>query len=201
MSAPPVYATTAWPTNGHLIADVARLGYLRDADIVLDPTYGRGGWWTQWRPARLEASDLDPAKSPNGLSIDFTDLPWEDRSFDAVALDPPYRLNGRPDHDFDHKYGTHERATRDDRHGLIRRGITEAARVLKPRGILLLKCMDQVEGGRVRWQTLEFTEHAQGRELVLVDRFDMLGGRPQPEGRRQVHARRNTSTLLLFRKA
>lgn len=84
---------------------------------------------------------------------------------------------------------------------MIRDGITECLRVLKPGGHLLLKCQDQVNGGKVRWQTIEFAGHAeQAGPAVLVDMLHMLGGRPQPEGRSQQHARRNMSTLLVLRK-
>ena len=52
-----VYACTAWPTNAAMIADVHRLGYLKDEDHILDPTYGRGRWWRVWRPgARAHTS-------------------------------------------------------------------------------------------------------------------------------------------------
>lgn len=101
--------------------------------------------------------------------------------------------------EFDERYGVDVISTWQERHELIRAGITECARVLRAGGMFLLKCQDQVCSGHVRWQTDEFTRHAESLGLVKVDRFDLIGGRPQPEGRRQVHARRNTSTLLVFR--
>jgi hypothetical protein len=53
----------------------------------------------------------------------------------------------------------------------------------------------------MRFQTIEMASHAATVGLRLVDRFDLLGHiRPQPPGRRQVHARSNYSTLLVFRK-
>jgi hypothetical protein len=58
----PVLAVAAWPTNAELIADVARLGYIRGR--VWDATYGRGVWWKLYRPACLLASDIAPAPQP-----------------------------------------------------------------------------------------------------------------------------------------
>lgn len=201
----PVLAATAWKTNAEMIEAVVQLGYLRADDHVLDPTWGRGTWWKNWQPHTLTATDLDPAKSPDPLGpVDFTDLPWPDATFDVVAFDPPYKLNGTPsDTDgIDERYGvgggTYTRWQ--DRHQLIRDGITEAARVLKPAGCLLLKCQDQVCSGQVRWQTDEFTAHANTVGLVKVDRLEYLAHRPQPPGRRQIHSRRNYSTLLIFVK-
>lgn len=42
MSEAPVLAFDKYPTNGHLIAAVARLGHLRPDDLVLDASYGEG---------------------------------------------------------------------------------------------------------------------------------------------------------------
>ena len=195
----PVLSISEWPTNAELIADCAALGYLRKEWRTLDPTWGRGTFWNLWRPDNLTASDLNPAKSPIGHSVDFTLLPWPDRHFDAVVLDTPYKLNGTPTEEVDERYGVHEVRTWQERMALIRAGITECARVLGD-GFLLLKCQDQVCSGKVRWQTTEFATHAKTLGLGQVDRLDMLSYRPQPDGVRQVHARRNSSTLLVFKR-
>ena len=194
----PVVAAKAWPTNGHLVADVARLGYLRASDRVLDPTYGEGVWWREWRPAGLVAHDLNPAKAPDGAR-DFRDLGYPRASFDAVAFDPPYKLNGTPDEDTDARYGVDVPGTVAERMALIFAGCTEAARVLTRRGVLLVKCQDQVVSGAVYWQTDEITWHVDSLGFDKVDRFDLLGGgRPQPAGRAQQHAYGRPSSLLVF---
>lgn len=185
-----ILAVGEWTTNAAMIADVARLGYLTGR--VLDPTYGRGKWWTVWRPAELVTHDLRTD------GVDFRHLPHPDGSFDAVTFDPPYKLNGTPTDRIDAPYGVDVVDTRDGRHDLIRAGMTECARVLAPSGYLLVKCQDQVNGGKVRWQTHDFAAHGISLGLALVDSLVMLAYRPQPAGRRQVHARRNYSTLLVF---
>ena len=195
----PVMAISSWPTNAHLIADCARLGYLRKEWRTLDCTYGLGTFWKEWEPLELHATDLDPSKSPTGESVDFTALPYADRFFDAVVFDPPYKLNGTPDEAVDGRYGVHEVASWQDRMELMHLGLNECLRVLGD-GYLLAKCQDQVCSGRVRWQTYEMTRWAAEKGCGLVDRFDLLSYRPQPEGRRQVHARRNCSSLLVFKK-
>ena len=197
----PVLAADTWRSNAELIADVAKLGYLKADYRTLDPTYGLGVFWRRWRPDDLVACDLDPAKSPLGRSVDFTNLPWPAGSFSAVVLDPPYKLNGTPTADIDARYGVDEREHWRDRLDLIERGIAECARVLRPGGTFLLKCADQVCSGQIRWQTDEFSHHAAAVGFRKVDRFDMLGhARPQPRGRRQVHARGRGSTLLVFER-
>ena len=194
----PVLAAQRWRTNGDLIADVARLGYLRDTDWVLDATYGRGRFWTKWKPDLTRGGFVAHDLKTDG--VDFRHLPHPDRSFDVGVLDGPYKLNGTPAlGDFDQAYGVDRVSTWQDRHTLIRDGIAELARVA--RRIVLVKCQDQVCSGAIRWQTDEFTDWALTLGLVKVDRFDLLGGgRPQPmEGRTQKHAHGRPSTLLVFR--
>jgi DNA modification methylase len=208
MSAHPVMAVARWASNADLIASVARLGYLKKTDRICDPTYGSGVFWKVWQPDNLVASDIRVKRSPCGESIDFRKMPYDDGSFDVVALDGPYKLNGSASSDSDARYGVHVPASWQDRMQLIRDGITECARVLRPDGVLLLKCMDQVCSGHVRWQTIDFANHAAEHECVLVDQLHPVGGRPQPERSRkdgkpsvQHHARRNISTLQVYRKA
>jgi hypothetical protein len=188
-------------SNGVLIATVARLGYLgRPGDTVLDVTYGRGLWWTRYRPAVLIAG-----------AGDFRDRPEVDKSVPVVCFDPPYistgsRATSSVDDLYD-RYGLGElkgwRATRE----LIDAGLSECARVLAPGGFLLVKCMDYVESGRKVWNTFHVAAEGQCHGLELVDRFHHLsGGGPQTlvnqdgSPREQRHAREVTSMLLVFTK-
>ncbi len=196
MSAAPVQAVGEWRTNGALIADVSRLGYLDGH--VLDVTYGLGRFWTDWAPERLTAVDLDPAKSPSmPPGVDFTNLPFADASFDAAVIDPPYRFTGTADQPFDGAYGLKPSVRWQDRMQLILDGVTECCRV--SRGFVLAKVQAQVVSGKVRWQDVEVVRTAEALGWRLVDRFDLVTPqRPQPPGRAQKHARRNHSTLLVL---
>jgi hypothetical protein len=187
-------------TNADLVADCARLRYLRREWRTLDPTYGLGTWWRRWRPDVLVASDLDLAKSPCGESVDFTALPHPERAFHAVAFDPPYKLNGRPDQAADGRYGVDVIGTTAERLELMEAGLRECARVLAPGGFLLAKCQDQVSGGRVRWQSDALTEVGHAVGLTKMDALHLESYRPQPAGTVQRRVRRNYSTLLVFRR-
>lgn len=198
MSGSPVLASGDWKTNAELIVDVAELGYLRNEWRTWDATYGVGAFWTLWKPTTLIGTDLDPAKG-GGVSTDFTKSGWASRSFDCVVFDPPYRLNGTPDRRYDEDFGITQPASWRERLQLMREGVIECARVLGD-GFLLVKCQDQVNGGKKRWQTDYVTEWAASCDLGKVDRLDMLSYRPQPAGRSQKHARTNYSTLLVFKR-
>lgn len=213
--ASPVTVANLWPvvpaiiegTNADLVHAVVRLGHLRPDDQVIDLTYGRGGWWRKGEPDHL--TKLTPP-------ADFRATGYDDGAFDVVCFDGPYRLNGTPDlGDFDARYGIDEAMTWQAKHQLLRDGIDEALRLARPRtgrrgGRVLVKCQDQVCSGQVRWQTREFASHAEGyameagvptRRARLVDMLHLMRPvRPQPAGRRQVHARRNYSTLLILER-
>ncbi len=220
-----------WPTNAHLIADAHALGYFSnspddpdDVGTVLDATYGEGNFWTVWRPEHLTTVDLYKRAA---VCADFRALPFPDRAFDVVVFDPPYKLNGTPAMgEMDHRYGTERRTTRGDVLGAIADGARECWRLTGR--WLLVKVMDQVEGGQMRWQTDLVTERladvcrcGHGRwehhdpidrlrsgacatftpSARKVDRFDYPNqGIPQPGDRQQRTARRTHSQLLVFRR-
>lgn len=215
----PVLAAHTWRNNAELIADCHRLGYLRFEWVTLDPTYGRGKWWKTWRPAFLVTHDKHTLDG-----VDFTDLPHDDGAFDAVAYDPPYVCTGgrktttMPD--FHDRYGIGETAPKTPKalQALINAGLTECARVTrrsrtvrgepdKEGGVILVKCQDYISSGGLWLGTHHTLTHALELGLRLIDRLEMVQKRPRPQPRnrwdgsevRQVHARRNLSTLLVLK--
>lgn len=194
-----VKAFDTYESNADLIAAAARLGYLKRDWRTLDPTWGEGTFWAKWRPSFLLRGDLNPRKCPDfDDPVDVRRLPFHEESFEAVVFDGPYKFNGTPDAETDERYGVHLPTRWQDRMDLLIDGTKECARVA--RIMLLVKCQDQVVSGKKRWQTREVTEAAESMGFGLLDALHFEGGRPQPEGRRQVHARQNFSTLLVFKR-
>lgn len=214
----PILAALDWPENGHLIAACARLGYLDESWVTLDPTYGAGTWWKFWRPRDLVTFN----RAEDGS--DFRNLPLEDASVDAVAFDPPYVSKGGRETSgiiaMDERYGQDDApATPALLQDLIDQGLTEMVRVCRKRGVILVKCQDYVSSGRY-WNGTYLTQRHAIETLGLhqIDRFEhyVKSPRPQPKRTRkgppgpdgkptripspQVHARRNLSTLFVFRK-
>ena len=201
----------AWQTNGELIADVARLGWITDYMTVLDVTYGHGKFWTDYKPPHLLGVDLNPTKSdPDIGPVDFLHPPFPSRSFDAVVFDPPYKLSGTPSlDDFDERYGIEAPTRWQDRMALIAGGAARCADLARLH--LLVKVQDQVCSGAMRWQTREVADAVEPLGFRQADRFDfgalrldedneldVRRGRPQPPGREQKHARHQASQLLIF---
>lgn len=201
----PVLAATAWVSNAAMILDVVRLGYLKDTDYLLDPTWGRGKWWTAWRqPDVCHDLILD--------GVDFRHLPEANATFDSIAFDPPYvAMGGRKTttiQDFYSRYGLTDCPKRPaELQAMNDAGMAECRRVIKKRGILIVKCQDYVTSGALYPGTHYTLTAALGMGFKLVDRLEHLGSvRAQPPRTRkdgrpvvQHHARRNLSTLLVLR--
>jgi hypothetical protein len=194
-----VHAATAWNSNADLIADCARLGYLNASWLTLDPTYGRGNWWSLWRPAQLTCHDI----AQDG--VDFRRLPHGDDSFEAIAFDPPYVCPGgratSTTQEMHSRYGMNGTSFRTpaELQAIINDGLTEMRRVVTPKGIVLVKCMDYVTSGKLFAGTHYTLTHALGLGFDLVDRLEHIGSAGPQSQKRQVHARRNLSTLFVLR--
>jgi hypothetical protein len=206
--APPelVLAAHRWASNAELIESCAQLGYLRRDWITLDPTYGRGIWWKRWRPNTLVTHNrLDDG-------IDFRSLPHPDNTFHAVAFDPPFvsaggrKTTGLPE--FHDRFGmTDAPSSPAGVQTMINAGLDEMVRVLGSRGMLLVKSQDYISSGQY-WPGTHYTlTYALALGCEIVDRLEHIGSpRPQPTRTRkdgspvrQVHARRNLSTMLVLR--
>jgi hypothetical protein len=184
--------------NGPLLAAAATL-WIHPGDVVLDATYGRGRFWTCVRPENLIAHDL----ALDG--VDFCHLPEADASVDVVVFDPPYienpgAMSTIPD--FTDRYGL-TTVSRDPAEllKLVGAGIVEGHRVLKPKGRLMVKCMDYVNRGRFQLGRHNVVATALALGMDQVDEFVHYSGTgPQPPHNRQVHSRRAHTFLCIFQK-
>ena len=186
--------------NGPLIAAAATL-WINDDKLVLDVTYGRGNFWTVYRPANLTTHDI----AIDG--VDFRSLPEPDGAVDVVVFDPPYIAQGGRETStlpgFLDAYGLHDvPKTAKELRQLITDGIKECTRVLAPGGRLIIKCMDYISGGIYQQGRHHVVEEAMRCGLRQVDEFVHYSGvGPQPDRLRQFHSRRAHSFLCIFRKS
>lgn len=195
-------------TNSVLLADYVRPLYLRANDVVLDATYGKGNFWTKYKPRKLIKHDLYVLDG-----VDCRHLPENDESVDVVVLDLPYTsVGGRKTStikDFHKAYGLQRGGkTPEDVQVVIAEGIREAYRVLVPYGLLMAKCQDYISGGSFVSGHFSTVESAQHFGFTLIDEFihyrGGLGAQPthnlDGSRRRQVHSHRAHSFLCIFQK-
>lgn len=199
-SARPVMAATSWPTNAHLVEDLARAGYIGPDDVTLDPTFGRGTWWIRWRPNVLITHDLRLD------GIDCRHLPETDDSIDVVAFDPPYVPQGGTDFggskldEYRDRYGLQDGPkTLPELEDLIFGGVDEALRVLRRGGRLLVKCQPFRHGRVFRPMPHRILDHAEQRGFRIIDELIHVR-RAGPISVETILPRRNHSTLLVFEK-
>lgn len=170
-----VLAAHDWRTNAHMILEaVVPLDYIKPDDRVIDLTFGRGNWWTQYEhpggfigtvesmEALDELASIDPAPWwLHGLRIcpDFRDLRAGTgdytEKFDVAVFDPPYvamggrRTSGLPD--FMDRYGLENAATTPELlHEDNVRGLGEISKILVPGGLALVKCADYISSGKFK---------------------------------------------------
>ncbi len=190
----PLVPSVITGTNADLIDKIRHLGYLDGS--VIDLTYGRGSWWRLWRPETLIGHDLETD------GVDFTDLPYPDKSWDAVCYDPPYIIVGGRDSstrkDFQQSFGINVHRKQSDLDDLVLAGLKEAARIC--RGFLLVKCMDYVASAHFTPMTYRVAGWASEIGLSMHDEIIHHAG-SGPGGHNivtQKRARRAHSKLLVF---
>lgn len=176
-----------------------------DGPQVMDVTYGRGLWW-QWIAGRGHEFTSHDIRHDG---VDFRHLPEADQSMDVIAFDPDYvAIGGRATStitEFNDRYGLTVKDYETPRalQATINEGVTECARVLRPQGILLVKCATYISSGKPWLGEFHTIGHGLRCDLVVEDIFVHISGTgPQPArpDSRQQHARSNSSRLIVFRK-
>lgn len=116
--------------------------------LILDATCGsRTIWFNKAHPAVLYVDKRDEVHEniwsgstrkcyvhPDEI-VDFTDMPFDDNTFDLAVFDPPHLCHVGENAWMKKKYGK----LPDDWRSLIHDGFHECMRVLRPRGTLIFK--------------------------------------------------------------
>ncbi len=175
---------------------VALRMYVKPGAKVADVTFGKGVFW---RNVPEGEYDLHPSDLQTG--VDFTRLPYDADTFDAVVFDPPY-LNGGTNakESLNKCYKNAGNMCHENVVALYLAGILEARRVLRRQGVLFVKCQPAV------------ADHVQKMTHVqIMTVLPMIGFRIEDEfvlrqtvvplmrHQTQQHARKNHSYLLVAR--
>lgn len=147
------------------------------------------------------------------LLIDCRNLPYESNSLGAIVFDPPYMHTpggtAHVDHqNYEHYYGNNsangskENKYHDAVLELYFLAAKEAYRVLKPKGVYIVKCQDEVCAGKQRLTHVEIINELALYGFVIEDLFVLVrNGKPGVSRLlKQKHARKNHSYFLVFIK-
>lgn len=194
-------------SNDELFPQVLSL-YVPKNSVIADITYGNGVFWK-----RVNRDDYVVRATDIKTGIDCRKLPYEDSSMDCVVFDPPYmHTPGGTAHQnhqnfelYYHNNGTenptvkYHEAVLD----LYYKGAGEAYRVLKPNGVLIVKCQDEVCANKQRLTHVEIVNELQSKGYFVEDLFVLVRMNRPGVSRilKQNHARKNHSYFLVFRKA
>ena len=182
--------------------------YVKPKSTIADVTFGKGVFW---RNNPSDKYNLYPTDITTG--VDCRKLPYSDGEIDCVVLDPPYMHSpGGTAHSSHEAFEEHYRnngsgkQTESKYHEavveLYQEAGQEAFRVLRDKGILIIKCQDEVCSNRQRFTHIEIILAYESMGFVAEDLFVVVRNNRPGVSRtvRQVHARKNHSYFLVFWK-
>lgn len=190
--------------NSDLFPNALQL-YSKKHDKILDMTWGKGVFWKKVDISYylLFANDIDPNRGD--FHFDFRKTGWDDCVFDGVVLDPPYASRSSNKKSLIgglYNNNQHHLDTVKDMLAYYYKGMIEAHRLLKPQGVLYVKCQDEVASGKQERNTIAIWRYAlEVLGFIDEDAFRLVReSKPMMRHNYQFHARKNDSTLWVFRK-
>jgi len=191
--------------NDDIFPDIVSL-YVAPGSIVADVTYGKGVFWRAIPPEHYKLLTTDLA-----TGTDCRQLPYDDKSIDCVVFDPPYmHTPGGSAHvghqNFEAYYRNNNASSGKKYHEAVLElyftAAVEAHRVLKNRGIYIVKCQDEVCANTQRLTHVEIINELATKGFVIEDLFVVVrNGKPGvSRALVQAHARKNHSYFLVFYK-
>ena len=182
--------------------------YVKPGSVIVDVTYGKGVFWRHVKPNLYNIRATDISKG-----VDCRNLPYGHREVDCLVLDPPYMHSpGGTAHKTHTPFEDHYRnngsgnRTASKYHeavlDLYREAGREAYRVLRERGVFIVKCQDEVCSNRQRFTHVELMQFYGELGFIAEDLFVVVRNNRPGMSRvvEQVHARKNHSYFLVFWK-
>lgn len=181
--------------NSELVREVFAM-YAKRGMTIADVTYGQGTFWRQ-----IDTSQYTCLYSDLKDGVDFRSLPLADESVDILMLDPPYMHGGEGIKESINKLYRNEIRGHYAVNRLYAGGILEAARVLKRKGLIVVKTKDEIdESKKQRWTHIELIGLLELLGFRVEDLFVLVqNGTPAMRTQTQNHARKNHSYAIVAR--
>jgi SAM-dependent methyltransferase len=165
---------------------------------ILDATYGAGRFWQDVASPKVS---LDITGSAD-IQADNRALPFTRSTFDIVVYDPPHLAERHIGAEYGGMQALYGRGAGQETVGVdFPLFLEEAARVLRPEGVLLAKIADNVHRGKNQWEHVFFMLHAsdllQVCDLIIKTR---RGPMMDPKWKNVYHARKRHCFWIICRK-
>jgi len=189
--------------NSILFPDALKL-FAKNNDKIIDMTWGKGVFWKNVDCSNYQLIKNDIDINRGDIHFDFRNTPYKDESFDMVILDPPYASRSSNKDSFVgslYNNANHHLDTVEDVLKFYLEGMTESFRLLKKNGYLMVKCMDEISGGKQRRNHISIWNDALNLGFIDEDLFILVQNKnPVMRHKHQLHARKNNSFLWVFKK-
>lgn len=178
--------------------------YIRGNTFQLDPTYSKGGFYKKI-PKPQFCYDINP-QAEGVIQADCRKLPISAASIDSIILDLPFLATTGKSLKEDKGNIINRRfsvcSSEKELYELYRSAIAEAYRVLKPKGILVVKCQDKVSSGKQYMMHCDVYNQATEIGFYALDLFILLAKNRLVANwqRNQKHARKYHSYFWVFQK-
>lgn len=166
-----------------------------DADI----TYGNGCFYKDL-PEPLFRSDIDP-QVEGVMTASSDNLPFEDNSLGSVVFDPPFLTyiraarQGNGDMVMANRFGGYWRYDELENH--YKATLSECARVLSKKGILVIKCQDIIHNHRHHPTHINIINWM-GKSFRLKDLFVLISNHRMPIKSKEGEAKRVQKHARIF---
>lgn len=182
-----------------ILKDIIRL-YLGGQAIHADVTYSRGIFYKHIPQPRLKF-DINP-QAPDVVKSSFDNLPLENDSIDSLVFDPPFMPTKSRNNPGVIKTRFTAFNSVVEMFAAYKAALQEFWRVLKPGGILIVKCQDTISSGKNHWSHFEIERYSREIGFDEIDLFILGNKRPliSSKWRTQRHARKSHSYFIVCQK-
>lgn len=199
-------------TNDEQFKEIARL-YLNDGATVADITYGKGVFWKN-----IDVTKYNFYPTDIKTGVDARKLPYSNDFLDVCVFDPPYmeglfrrseaHLAGSGTYSSFREYYSNSTVTTDgvlkyhDKVIDLYLSVTrEVYRVLKDKGVYIVKCQDEVSANKQKLTHVEIIYALEKMGFYCEDIFVLVRNNRPGVSRvlKQKHARKNHSYFLVFK--
>ena len=204
--------------NAEVFPEILKL-HVPEGSTIADVTWGKGIFWQNVPKGKYKVLATDIS-----TGVDCRSLPYGNETIDCVVLDPPY-MEGFYRKEVSHKAGSGTYSAFSDFYSngdetnndtenigtkkwhaavtdMYFKSAKEAYRVLRKKGVLIVKCQDEVSAGK-QWLThVEIINEYEKNGYYTKDLFIVMRTNKPSVSRlkKQVHARKNHSYFLVFIK-